>query len=94
MQFYHWLVLIIVVLGVIAIFSHVAGKLARTAVTVIAIVLFAGFTWATIPEENKGQIEETFNSVKEQTVKFLEDVFNFGQTLPEKQEEAKNTLYE
>lgn len=93
MAMYHWLVLVIVVLAVIAICSRVAGAVARTVISVIAVVLFAGFVWGTIPEQDKTSLSTFWENSKYNIAEFFKGVFDYGQNLPEKQEEAVRELY-
>lgn len=85
MQFYHYLILAILIFAVIAAFSRIASGFIRALIVAIAIVFFAGFTWGTLTEENKTDVIKTVDTVKEKTGDFFQEVFNLGQKEQEKQ---------
>lgn len=88
MQLYHWFVLVLVIFAVVGVFARATSGLVRTVVSVIALVMFAGFVWGTMTPEAKDTVTNAYDSVKEDIGNFFQEVFNFGQSLPESQAEA------
>lgn len=74
MEFYHWIVLVLLVLLVVWIFTKVAGSLIRTVITFVAIAMFASFVYGTMSPENKALVHETVDTVKTTIVNFFNGI--------------------
>lgn len=87
MEVYHWIVLILLIIGIIAICSNIMGTIMRTIIISAAVFIFAGFVWGTLSSENKTEVKRVYISVKTSVGNFFDDLFKLGES------ESKN-IYE